>query len=72
MSAGAPWKNLRGQIYLGGNEFTEKLQSLITNRELDRDIPVQQRKPARPGMNEVLRKICRVYRLDRKVVLDRQ
>jgi len=72
MSACAPWKNLRGQIYLGGDDFTEKLQSLIANKEFDRDIPMQQRKPARPGMEDVLKDICRIYKLDREVVLDRQ
>jgi len=71
MSAGAPWKNLRGQIYLGGDKFTKKLQSLIANREFDRDIPAQQRNPTRPGMEVVLKDICRIYKLDREVVLDR-
>jgi hypothetical protein len=49
------WKNLKGQIYLGDDDFVEKMRSKLGEREEDVNIPkVQQRAPA-PELNTIRR-----------------
>jgi len=71
--ADSPWRRLRGQIYLGDDQFIGHAQYMIDCQHLDNDIPSAQKHPARPVADEVLAEICRVYRLDSKqAALDRQ
>jgi DNA invertase Pin-like site-specific DNA recombinase len=47
MRAESIWKNLKGQIYLGDEDFVERMQSKLGERDEDVNIPrVQQRGPA--------------------------
>lgn len=50
------WKNLKGQIYLGDNEFVKQMQRKLGKRKEDVNIPrVKQRRPM-PTLNEIRRK----------------
>ena len=53
MSAESIWKDLKGQIYLGDNDFVEQMRSKLGERDDDVNIPrVQQRGPA-PKLSEI-------------------
>ena len=55
MSAESIWKDLKGQIYLGDDEFVERMQSKLAERDEDVNIPrVQQRRPA-PKLSAIRR-----------------
>ncbi len=47
MGAESIWKDLKGQIYLGDDDFVEQMQSKLGERDEDVNIPkAQQRGPA--------------------------
>jgi hypothetical protein len=49
------WKDLKGQIYLGDDDFVEQMQGKLDNRGEDVNIPsIQQRRPA-PKLSAVRR-----------------
>ena len=50
----APWKNLKGQIFLGEKEFIEKSKPLITRRDGITEIPRFQRYADRPTLSQLL------------------
>ena len=53
INAESIWKDLKGQIYLGDDEFVERMQGKLGERDEDVNIPkVQQRGPA-PKLNAV-------------------
>jgi len=55
MSAESIWKDLRGQIYLGDDDFVEQMRSKLGERDEDVNIPrVQQRGPA-PKLSTIRR-----------------
>jgi REP element-mobilizing transposase RayT len=41
----SPWESLRNQVYLGGEQFVEGMQSLIDGEKELSEIPVSQRRP---------------------------
>lgn len=47
VEADKPWRKLRGQIYLGGDEFLAKSKAKLENRQIDADIPSAQSHPER-------------------------
>ena len=50
------WKDLRGQIYLGDDDFVEQMQGKMGERQVDVNIPrVQQQAPA-PMLNAIRRR----------------
>ncbi len=53
---GSPWKNLRGQILLGSEGFTEELRELLSEREETKEIPKVQRYIGRPNIDAILNK----------------
>ncbi len=53
---GSPWKNLRGQILLGSEGFTEKFRELLSKREKTKEIPKAQRYIGRQNIDEILNK----------------
>ncbi len=69
--AGEPWNELRGQIYLGGDDFLARSKAMLKNREIDADIPSAQFHPERATPNQVLRDVARAYGVDVSEVLDR-
>jgi len=68
----SPWAKLRGQIYLGGDEFVDDMQHRIEDHALDRDINFEQRYPYRATVDEVLNAVMRHYKMDKDAVLDRR
>ena len=55
MSAESIWKDLKGQIYLGDDDFVEQMRSKLGERDEDVNIPrVQQRGPA-PKLSAIRR-----------------
>ena len=47
-----PWQNLRGQIYLGSEDFIARL---TTKTERQQEVPRVQRHPVRPRLEDILR-----------------
>lgn len=52
---GSPWKELKGQIYLGGMEFINKLKAAVRKTEGIKEIPRVQRYASRPGLSETIK-----------------
>ncbi len=46
----SPWSKLRGQIFLGSEEFVEEMQAKIRSDQRLREIPVKQRRPVAPAL----------------------
>ncbi len=69
---GSPWEQLRGQIYLGGDDFIDGLQSRIDSHAFDRDITFEQRYPCRATVDDVVRAVMEHYGMDRHEVVDRR
>ncbi|MDX8397852.1 MAG: transposase [Mariprofundaceae bacterium] len=66
-----PWDQLRGQIYLGGEDFLSKIEALLAEKKLDTAIPLAQRHPARPTSTQVLKDVARAFSIEIEQVLDR-
>jgi len=58
----SPWKELHGQIWLGGEEFRTKMQDLVNKYSLN-DIPITQTQPARPEKREVIDAVLNEFKL---------
>jgi putative transposase len=58
----SPWNNLSGQIYLGSEEFIEKMRDRIELKPRSHDHPLAQRE-LRPAMHEVISAVANVMRL---------
>ncbi len=52
---GSPWKELKGQIYLGGMEFINKLKAVVRKTQGIKEIPRVQRYASRPGLSETIK-----------------
>lgn len=50
---GSPWKNLKGQILLGGAGFIENFRNLLSEKEEIKEIPKVQRYLSRPNLEEI-------------------
>ncbi len=72
IEAKGPWSELRGQIYLGGDEFLARSKVLISGMQIDVDIPSAQSHPERPTQDQVLRDVSRVYGVDMEEIMDRR
>lgn len=57
MGAETIWKDLKGQIYLGDEEFVEQMQGKLGERKEDVNIPQAQQRPLALSLEE----ICRRY-----------
>ncbi len=56
----SPWDALRSQIYLGEDEFLERMEKIVS--EQDRQgIPASHRLPARPKMEGVLKTVASMF-----------
>lgn len=53
----SPWKQLTGQIYLGGSRFVNSMQELLGNRKEIGEIPRSQRFPGRPALPEIFQDV---------------
>ena len=56
----SPWIALRHQMYLGNEDFIQTMQRQI-GRPTDREIPVVQRQPSRPTLEEVVNRVATAY-----------
>lgn len=46
IKAGSPWSNLKGQVFLGDEQFVQRMQArLQANQRDDVQIPIAQRRP---------------------------
>lgn len=66
----SPWKDLRGQIWLGREPFLNRMSELVV-KKAERDIPQPQTRPTRPKAAEVIDAVCEAYGL-REEDLDRR
>jgi len=48
-----PWEELKGQIYLGSEEFISKIKKFISGKETIREIPKAQRYITRPSLEDI-------------------
>jgi REP-associated tyrosine transposase len=55
MSAESIWKDLKGQIYLGDDEFVERIQRKLGGRDQDVNIPRVQQRRAAPKLSLIRR-----------------
>jgi hypothetical protein len=56
----SPWTELRGQILLGSDAFTERMPPLLLEKEKLKEIPREQRLANRPGLARLFRAaVCR-------------
>lgn len=56
MGAETIWKDLKGQIYLGNDDFVEQMQGKLGKRNEDVNIPQAQQRPLAPSLEEIRRK----------------
>lgn len=63
------WRNLRGQIYLGGEPFLERMQRLVQGKPVRR-VARMQVEPLRPGPAEILSKVGLAFRISPSGVLE--
>ncbi len=66
----APWKDLRGQIFLGGSAFRERIARLVQGTPLT-NVPALQTHPTRLSPDEVLQHVAATYRLPMDAILTR-
>ncbi len=66
----APWPNLRGQIFLGTDEFLTRLQTRVASQSTA-NVPRAQRQFLRPSADQILEAIGKDYGLSKSQVLDR-
>ncbi|HXF66257.1 MAG TPA: transposase [Burkholderiales bacterium] len=56
----SPWQQLRGQVFLGGSRFLERMEGLARAKS-PRAVPRAQLRPARPSPSEVLAEVAQSY-----------
>ena len=56
-----PWSALKGQIYLGGEDFLEGAKKHIKKRKDDREIPERQKHPTVMGLERLLEGVGKHY-----------
>ena len=56
-----PWEQLRGQIFLGDEDFAQAMQARIEdNQTAAPEVPRVQRNPARPGLPRIVSVACKL------------
>ncbi len=61
--AAADPPDARAQIFLGGEDFIAGISKRLRNRALDAEIPIEQRQPRRPTLEEVRAAVAREWNL---------
>ncbi|MFA4830310.1 MAG: transposase, partial [Thermodesulfovibrionales bacterium] len=51
----SPWKEVRGQLYLGDEKFLDKIKKLIRGKETLKEIPRTQRYITKPSLEDILK-----------------
>jgi len=70
MGRASPWTRLRGQIYLGGEEFLKRLQRRLPRRP-PQGIARSHLEPLRPDPGAIVAGVAKAYRISPERVLDR-
>jgi REP element-mobilizing transposase RayT len=60
-SAYEPWKNVRGQLVLGGETFARKVGRRVGSRRQVAEIPKRQRFVERPAIGTIIRVVAKVF-----------
>lgn len=68
MAGASPWKNLRGQIFLGSERFCASMQERLAGRSV-KGVSRAQLEPARPTRDAVLRRVAEIHAMDPGAVL---
>jgi len=55
ISKESPWREIRGQIILGGEGFVEKFKDLLADKEKIKEIPRHQRYMGRPSLADIFK-----------------
>jgi putative transposase len=53
IKAASPWDNLKGQVFLGDEQFVNRMQAHIQSGKDDVQIPLAQRRPKPPSLAEI-------------------
>ena len=56
-----PWEKLVGEIYLGGEEFCERMQALVKAKERSPEYPRSQRSFVRPSLDAVIEAVTGAF-----------
>jgi putative transposase len=67
----SPWEQLEGQIYLGSDDFRDRMQKQISGK-VRRGVPRRQLGPRRPSIQAVLRAVAEVHGITPGHVLQRE
>jgi len=70
ITQGSIWERLSGQIYLGKEEFLERMQKIV-ERRATQGIVRAQRKPSTPSVDEIVNTVGLAYGISASEVLDR-
>ncbi|MHB1174723.1 MAG: REP-associated tyrosine transposase [Sulfuriferula sp.] len=52
----SPWSNLKGQVFLGDEQFVQRMQAHLQSGKDDVQIPLAQRRPPPPLLSEIARR----------------
>lgn len=55
IKAASPWSNLKGQVFLGDDQFVLRMQAYLQSGKDDVQIPIAQRRPPPPPLAEIER-----------------
>lgn len=55
LKAESPWKEVRGQLYLGDESFIDKIKKLIRGKEALKEIPRMQRYITKPSLEDIFK-----------------
>ncbi len=64
INAASPWSNLKGQVFLGDEQFVLRMQAYLQSGKDDVQIPIVQRRPPPPPLAEIER-----HALDRNAAI---
>ncbi len=56
IKADSPWVNLKGQVFLGDEQFVNRMQANIRTGKDDVQIPLAQRRPEPPPLQEIMKR----------------
>ena len=57
IKAASPWRDLKGQVYLGDDQFVQRAQAHIQTTRDDVQIPLAQRRPPPPPLAEIAQRM---------------
>ena len=67
----SPWKDLKGQIWLGSKTFLEKMERLIRGDTIE-EVPLAQTTPARPTRSDIFESVTTCYGLNSGDIVNRR